>query len=65
MTFKEMILNLQRRIEELEQDNLELFERVIDLEDELYADDELDEIENETFEVSELKQVDLSVYQDN
>ena len=60
-----MILNLQRRIEELEQDNLELFERVIDLEDELYADDELDEIENETFEVSELKQVDLSVYQDN
>ena len=54
MTFKEMILNLQRRIEELEQDNLELFERVIDLEDELYADDELDEIENETFEVSEL-----------
>ena len=65
MTFKEMILNLQRRIEELEQDNLELFERVIDLEDELYADDALDEIENETFEVSELKQVDLSVYQDN
>ena len=65
MTFKEMILNLQRRIEELEQDNLELFERVIDLEDELYADDELDEIENETFEVSELKQVDLSVYQEN
>ena len=65
MTFNEMILNLQRRIEELEQDNLELFERVIDLEDELYADDELDEIENETFEVSELKQVDLSVYQDN
>ena len=65
MTFKEMILNLQRRIEELEQDNLELFERIIDLEDELYADDELDEIENETFEVSELKQVDLSVYQDN
>lgn len=64
MTFKEMILNLQRRIEELEKDNLELFERILDLEDEVYIDDELDEIEDEKFESSELKEVDLSVYQD-
>lgn len=64
MTFKEMILNLQRRIQDLEKDNLELFERVLDLEDELYADDEIDEIEDEKLESSELKEVDLSAYQD-
>jgi hypothetical protein len=64
MTFKEMILHLQGRIQALEKDNLELFERVLDLEDELYIDDELDEIENEKLESSELEEIDLSAYQD-
>ena len=64
MTFKEMILHLQGRIQALEKDNLELFERVLDLEDELYADDEINEIENEKIESSELEEVDLSAYQD-
>lgn len=64
MTFKEMILHLQGRIQALEKDNLELFERVLDLEDELYVDDELDEIENEKLESSELEEIDLSAYQD-
>jgi hypothetical protein len=59
-----MILHLQGRIQALEKDNLELFERVLDLEDELYIDDELDEIENEKLESSELEEIDLSAYQD-
>ena len=66
MNLKDILKHFEDRIIQLEQDNNELFERVIELEEELFGDEDIgtEDKEDETYEKEEEAQVTFRIIGD-